>query len=76
MDPTTPLAPLILSGPQTALVLAIVISWELGWTCAACWAAARKNDFRWFLAFFLLTFAGIPEMIYLWQQKKLGTTKD
>ena len=54
--------------------LTILILWEMGWTSAACWVAARKKEPGWFLAFFLLNFGGVPEMYYLWKQKKLGIT--
>ena len=55
-------------------LLILVVIWEAYWTFRACWLAS-KNNHKWLFLFFLLfNLLGIPEIIYVYKQKKKKTT--
>jgi hypothetical protein len=42
-----------------------VTIWEVYWTYHACWLASRLGDKKWFLFFLTFALLGIPEIIYI-----------
>ena len=55
----------------------ILIVWEAFWKGVALWKSAKKGDFVWFIAIFLINFFGLIPLFYLWRTKQLeGVLKD
>jgi methionyl-tRNA synthetase len=53
-----------LSSSQGQLLLVLII-WSLVWKGIAMWKAARNDQLNWFLAIFILSSAGVLEIVYL-----------
>ena len=51
------------------LVLVVVV-WEAFWTYKACWLAAKQDQKKWFLFFLIFNLLGIPEILFLWHNKR------
>ena len=48
------------------LVLVIILTlWEVYWTYHACWLASKLGDKKWFLFFLTFAFLGMPEILYI-----------
>jgi hypothetical protein len=43
----------------------MLTAWELYWTYHACWLASKLDDKKWFLTFLVVSLFGIPEIIYI-----------
>jgi|GEM_PF-477749 len=54
-----------LFGASFALVVLILILWELLWKGLALWHAARSGQWVWFIVFLIVNTAGILEIVYL-----------
>ncbi len=61
---------------NTPLLVAVLAIWEIFWTGSACWYAARKGEKAWFVFFMVITLAGIPEILYVVQQRKQSGQPD
>ena len=55
---------------EQILLVVLLALWEGFWTAVACWYAAKDENKQWYILFFLVTLLGIPEMIYISQQRK------
>lgn len=47
------------------ILVIIVTAWEVYWTYHACWLAFQLGDKKWFLFFLTFSLLGIPELIYI-----------
>jgi len=47
------------------ILVIIVTAWEVYWTYHACWLAFQLGDKKWFLFFLTFSLLGIPEIIYI-----------
>ena len=47
------------------ILVIIVTAWEVYWTYHACWLAFQLGDKKWFLFFLTFALLGIPEIIYI-----------
>jgi uncharacterized membrane protein len=57
--------------PNYLIGLALILIWTIFWKGSALWIAAKKGDFKWFLAILILNTFGILEIIYLLFIKKM-----
>lgn len=49
----------------TAILLAVVVVWDLAWRAVALWRAARNDQHWWFGFLLVINSAGILPIIYL-----------
>lgn len=62
---------LLQTNPQlSALILLILVLWELFWKGIALWKAARESQRYWFIAILILNTAGILPILYIFLFKK------
>lgn len=54
-----------------AVLLAVVLVWDLAWKGAALWRAGRNNDPVWFVFLLIINSAGILPIIYLLMHSKV-----
>lgn len=54
------------------LILLIVAQiWSLIWKILACWKSARKGEWLWFIALFVINTLGILEILYIFVFSKM-----
>ncbi|MBI2629622.1 hypothetical protein HYW76_00815 [Candidatus Pacearchaeota archaeon] len=51
---------------------ALALLWSLIWKIVACWKAARKNNFIWFIILFVVNTLGILEILYIFLFSKIN----
>ena len=52
------------------ILILVIVVWEAFWTYKACWLAAKQDQKKWFLFFLIFNLLGIPEILFLWQNKR------
>lgn len=50
---------------RQGLLLAVLVSWSLGWKAVSLWHAARDGSKPWYSALLLVNSAGILDAIYI-----------
>ena len=53
-----------------ALVVAVLVTWEVIWKLIALWKAARNEQLGWFICIALINTAGILPIIYILTHRK------
>ena len=53
------------------IFLAIVQVWSLVWKALACWKSARRGEWIWFVALFIINTFGILEILYIFLFSKM-----
>jgi len=58
---------------MTLIPILLIVFWEAYWTYKACWLAAKQDQKKWFLFFLIFNLLGIPEILFLWHNKRKST---